>query len=303
MVYLSTKNKAMLLDRLIFQGHDTFICRNNWLKKGYDFIEAGGNFNDADAVVQLGVGKNMVTSIRYWLRAFGLTDDTDALQDVAHELLGDAGSDPYIEDGATLWYLHYLLVRTGRASLYHYVFNELRKEGFSFSRAQLQHFIARKCAERATPVNENTLDSDITVFVRSYAPSGKEQGKVDIEEESTGLLQDLGLLTVSKNDGIRYHVENLERPELPWQVVLRVVLENPAYGETISFTDLEVAPDSPGLVFALNERGLFYKIEEMMARFPAAIVYSSTAGNRVLTIKREQIDLVEVLGEYYGQPV
>jgi hypothetical protein len=293
----------MLLDRLIFQGHDTFLCRNNWLKKGYDFIQAGGNFNDADAVVQLGVGKNMVTSIRYWMKAFGLTDEADTLRPVAHELLHSEGFDPYIEDNATLWYLHYLLVRTGRASLYHYVFNELRKEGFSFSRSQLQHFINRKSAERSSPVNENTLESDITVFVRSYAPSGKESGKVDIEEESTGLLQDLGLLTVNKNDGIRYHIENLERPELPWQVVLRVILENEAYGESISFTDLEVAPDSPGLVFALNEKGLFYKIEEMIAVYPAAIVYSSTAGNRVLTIKKDQIDLTEVLHEYYGQTV
>ena len=293
----------MLLDRITFQGHETFLCRNNWLKKGYDFIQSGGNFNDADAVVQLGVGKNMVSAIRYWLKAFGMTDDTDTLRPVAHELLNADGFDPYIEDNATLWYLHYLLVSTGRASLYHYVFNELRKEGFSFSKAHFQHFVTRKCVERNTAVNANTLDSDITVFVRSYAPSGKDSGKVDIEEESTGLLQDLGLLTVSKGDGIRYHIENLERPELPWQVVLRVILENKSYGESISFTDLEVAPDSPGLVFALNEKGLFHKIEEMMAQFPNAIVYSSTAGNRVLTIKKEQINLSEVLQDYYGQTV
>lgn len=293
----------MLLDRLIFQGHDTFICRNNWLKKGYDFLQGGGNFTNADAVVRLGVGKNMVTSIRYWLRSFGLTSETDTLQPIAHQLLGADGFDPYLEDEATLWYLHYLLVKSGRASIYHFIFNELRKQGFSFSRAQLQQFVARKCAERGAALNENTLESDMTVFVRTYGPSGKDSGKVDIEEESTGLLQDLGLLTISKTDGIRYHIENMERPELPWQVVLLAILENEAYGEAISFTDLEVAPDSPGLVFALNEKGLFYKIEEMMAQFPAAIVYSSTAGNRVLTIKKDQINLTEVLQAYYGQIV
>lgn len=296
----------MLSSRLLFQGHDTFICRTNWLKKGYDFIQAGGGFNEADAVVQLGVGKNMVTAIRYWLRAFGLTDENDRLQPVAHELLGPAGLDPYLEDEATIWYLHYRLVRTGRASLYHFVFNELRKEGFSFSRGQLRQFMLRKCAERSYPINENTLDHDLTVLLRSYAPSGKgsRADKPDIEEETSGLLQDLGLLTVTTPDeGTRYHIENLERPELPWPVVLRVILENPAWGETISFTDLEVAPDSPGLVFALNEKGLFQKIEEMMARYPAAIIYSSTAGNRVLTLKREQLNLADVLLTYYGQTV
>lgn len=297
----------MLAPRLLFQGHDTFLCRNSWLKKGYDFVQEEGGFNDADAVVRLGVGKNMVTAIRYWLRAFGLANENDELLPVAHELLAATnGFDPYIESEATVWYLHYLLVRTGRASLYHFVFNELRKEGFSFNRAQLRQFVVRKCAERNYPINENTLDSDLTVLLRSYAPSGKSgrSDRLDIEEESTGLLKDLGLLTISHGDeGVRYHIENLERPELPWPVVLRVMLEHPAWGDNISFSDLEVAPDSPGLVFALSSTGLFTKIEEMMARYPAAIIYSSTAGNRVLTLKRELLDVAAIMQEYYGQTV
>ncbi|WP_046246013.1 DUF4007 family protein [Hymenobacter terrenus] len=293
----------MLGEKLIFQGHNTFLCRHGWLKKGYDFIEAGGGFNDADAVVKLGVGKNMVDAVRYWLRAFGLTNESDELLAVAQQLLGAEGFDPYLEDNATLWYLHYLLVKTGRASIYHFVFNELRKEGFSFSRAQLEQFITRRNLELGkTALNTTTLDADLTVFIRSYAPSG-EKGKGDIEEESSGLLQDLSLLTITKNDGLRYHIENLERREIPWQVVLRIILENEQFGETISFNDLEVAPDSPGLLFAMNEKGLFYKIEEMREHFPTAIIYSSTAGNRVLTIKKELINLDEVMQKYYGNLV
>lgn len=295
----------MLGEKLVFQGHNTFLCRHSWLKKGYDFIQANGGFTDADAVVKLGVGKNMVDAIRYWMRAFGLTNEADELRAVAHELLGPDGYDPYIEDNATLWYLHYLLVKTGRASLYHFVFNELRKEGFSFSRAQLQQFVIRRNSElgNTSVLNANTLDADLTVFIRSYAPSGKDKEKFDVEEESTGLLQDLELLTITRNDGIRYHIENLEQRDIPWQVVLRVILENEHFGETTSFTDLEVAPDSPGLIFALNEKGLFHKIEEMKAHFPTAIVYSSTAGNRVLTIKKELINLDEVMQQYYGHLV
>jgi hypothetical protein len=291
----------MASERLIFHGHNTFLCKHGWLKKGYDFIQSKASFTEEDAVVKLGVGKNMVDSVRYWLRAFGFTDENDRLQPVAHELVGPKGIDPYIEDNATLWYLHYLLVKTGRASIYQLVFNELRKEGFSFSRAQLQQFITRKSSEQGVNLNENTLDADITVFVRSYSSNNK--GKRDIEEESTGLLQDLGLLTINREDSSRYHIENLERPELPWQVVLKVILENPSWGEVISFNDLEVAANSPGLVFALNEKGLFHKIQEMMKCYPSAIIYSSTAGNRVLTIKKELIDLTEVMNEYYGQVV
>ena len=46
--------------RFPFSGHESFQCRSLWLKKGYDFINSGKSFNDEDAVVILGVGKNMV---------------------------------------------------------------------------------------------------------------------------------------------------------------------------------------------------------------------------------------------------
>jgi len=49
--------------RYSFAGHETFTCKNYWLKKGYDHSREGKKFND-NAVIDLGVGKNMVNSIR-----------------------------------------------------------------------------------------------------------------------------------------------------------------------------------------------------------------------------------------------
>ena len=45
--------------KLQFSGHESFICKHFWLKKGYDFIIHKGNFNDESAVIDLGVGKNI----------------------------------------------------------------------------------------------------------------------------------------------------------------------------------------------------------------------------------------------------
>jgi hypothetical protein len=61
-------------NKLTFSGHDTFHCRHLWLKKGYDFIKAGNKFTNEDAVVLLGVGKNMVSSIYFWMKDFGMLD-------------------------------------------------------------------------------------------------------------------------------------------------------------------------------------------------------------------------------------
>ena len=63
------------IDKYVFSGHDSFQCRDLWLKKGFDFLISGNSFNDSDAVVKLGVGKNMVSSIKFWLKAFNINSE------------------------------------------------------------------------------------------------------------------------------------------------------------------------------------------------------------------------------------
>ena len=104
--------------RPIFSGHESFACKSHWLKRGYDFVKGENNFNDDDAVVRLGVGKNMVASIKFWLKAIGLLKDT-GLVDISDHLFDDEnGKDPYLEDVGTLWLLHFLLIHTDYATIY-----------------------------------------------------------------------------------------------------------------------------------------------------------------------------------------
>ena len=55
--------------KLSFSGHESFQCRSLWLKKGFDFVKAGRSFLNEDAVVELGVGKNMVSQCQPLLDA------------------------------------------------------------------------------------------------------------------------------------------------------------------------------------------------------------------------------------------
>ena len=52
------------ISKPIFSGHESFACKSHWLKRGYDFVNAGNNFNDDEAVVHLGVGKNMMRVVK-----------------------------------------------------------------------------------------------------------------------------------------------------------------------------------------------------------------------------------------------
>lgn len=92
--------------RYCFSGHESFPCKSMWLKKKrYDYLVDYNKFTNLDAVVKLGVGKNMVQSIRFRLRAFGLLNDDEATE-IAHYLFDERGGrDPYAEDNATLWIL------------------------------------------------------------------------------------------------------------------------------------------------------------------------------------------------------
>lgn len=73
--------------KLTFSGHESFHCRSLWLKKGYDFIAEDKKFNDLDAVVDLGVGKNMVSAINYWMKSFGLITRDNRLDDKVNFIL------------------------------------------------------------------------------------------------------------------------------------------------------------------------------------------------------------------------
>ena len=56
---------------LRFSGHETFALRYGWLNKSYNSLDYKEK-NEENLVVDLGVGKNMVNSIKYWTEISGL---------------------------------------------------------------------------------------------------------------------------------------------------------------------------------------------------------------------------------------
>ena len=176
--------------KLSFTGHETFHCRNYWLKKGLDHIWSGQKFND-DAIISLGVGKNMVSSIRFWLRSFDVLDENDQPNQLAEKLFKDKGHDPFCEDIGTIWLLHYLLVTNEKSTTPHFVFNEFRKQRVEFHREQLLAFLERQCKAENANYHVNSIKKDIGVFINNYLTPLKSKG---IEDDFSGLLYELNLI-------------------------------------------------------------------------------------------------------------
>ena len=166
-----------------FSGHETFHCRHFWLKKGYDFLNYEKEFKNEDAVVDLGVGKNMVVSINHWLQSFGLLNNSE-LTKLSYEVFDNKGYDPYLEDVATMWLLHYNLLSTDYASIYKIVFEEFRKSRVSseFTVNKLCSYLERKLKIEGVVVSQNTIENDVKVFLKNYISISKK-GDKNIEDD------------------------------------------------------------------------------------------------------------------------
>lgn len=294
-------------NRFSFSGHDSFQCRLMWLKKGYDFLNNGHNFNENAAGIPLGVGNNMVRSIRFWMRAFGITDEQDQLTDYARLVFGgnedEEALDPFLEDEATLWILHYRLVTIGYASTYNLIFNEFRKSKIEFTKNDYLNFIRLKLEERSANISENSVSEDFIVFVKMYISADDPKDK---EDSFSGILTELNLLNffVKQKEDVKKESENVyyiapdEREEIPEVVILYAILENEAYQNSISLNQLEVDENSPGSVFAMTKSGLSNKLKAITQNYPFATL-NEQSGIRELQFKNKPTS-ADLLKQYYA---
>jgi hypothetical protein len=292
--------------KYLFSGHESFICKHFWLKKGYDFIVANGDFKYETAVMDLGVGKNMVNSIDHWMKSYGLLDKSNNITDLAKKIFNTRGGyDSYIESLATIWLLHYSLIKTNRASVYNIFFNDFRKGRTDFTKEQFLSFLKRQIEDESKSANDNTINNDISVFIRSYLKPSYKDTKIEIEEDFLSLMIDLDLMRSYKSENAEgkivewYQVENKLQIDLPPEIVFFAILDNDKYGKSISFQELLNGYNSPGVIFALNEEGLYNKLEYIVTKYKdQGIILSETAGVRELQIK-STFKKWDILHEYY----
>jgi hypothetical protein len=279
--------------RYTFSGHESFYCKSLWLKKGYDFVSANKNFNDPDAVVDLGVGKNMVAAIRYWLRAFGLLDEGEKTEIADYLFNNENGKDPYIEDLGTLWLLHYLLIKTDLASIYKLFFVDFHKEkNNEFTKEQLQLFLKRKNAETryANLYNENTVKRDIGVLLQNYVMPQQEKPN----EDFSALLINLNLIKQAEDKSLYFNAKG--KTELVPEIFLYTIIDDKKDEDIVPFDRLM----DLALVFCLSKTELIDAILHLVEKYPKLLRYVDDGGIKQLFFLQE-IDKNEVLEKYYNK--
>lgn len=278
------------MNKYSFSGHESFQCKSLWLKKGYDFLEKDHRFTADDATVKLGVGKNMVSSIRFWLRACGLSQ-SDELTDIANYLFNEKyGRDPYSEDLNTLWLLHFLLINQEIASIYYLVFVDYQRERKEFSRNDLQAFIRRKCSslEQRNVYNENTVKKDIGVLLKNYvAPTDLK----NIEDFSP-IFVSLNFI-VAKNYEM-YNFREVTPAEIAPEIILFALLSVSGNEKTISLDGLQKL----SLIFGLSLVSLVEIIRKLEQKYKHELIFSENSGIKNVQFVR-RMNKYEILDRYY----
>ena len=242
-------------------------------------------------MVKLGVGKNMVASIRFWLRAFGLSNMDDVTKIADYLFNSDTGRDPYSEDLNTLWLLHFLLVNYRVASLYNLVFVDYQRERKEFTRSELQTYIRRKCSvpEQKNIYNENTVKKDIGVLLKNYV-SPKDLKNI---EDFSALLIGLNLIISKPQD--TYYFREVTVKEIAPEVILFALLSLGDSEMTISLDGLQRI----SLIFCLPMISLIEIIRSLEQLYPGAIVFSDNSGIKNVQFRIE-LDKFDVLDNYYN---
>ena len=296
-----------------FSGHETFPCRYTWLKKGVDAVNVvRGNptiFTDDSATITLGVGKNMVRSIHHWCQVAGLIkgDGVDldhrrrfVSTDLGDSIFADDGFDPYLEDVATLWLIHWnLTTNANRATTWFWAFsifsqNEFRKDTFI---SELIDWAEKSTRNR---ISENSIKRDVDCFFRTYVPSRSTKTAI-MEDTFDCPLVELNLISDSP-DGNTYRFHRGPKPSLPIEIFAAVLSEfwDTRFSEnnTLTFANIAYSPRSPGQTFLLDEDTLAEYLDKLESLTDGAFRYDETAG--VKQVYRDQkIDPMEFLHRYY----
>ena len=296
---------ALNPDRSAFGRHETFPLRFGWLTKGFAAWSEDPNiFEDDAAIVKLGVGKNMVDAIRYWMTASQIIKTKErSIQptELGQCIFSQDGWDPYLEDDATIWLVHWLIASNPvEATTPFWFFNRFHKPEFTAKELQdaLAEFVKEQLRSRAASI---TLKNDVALLLRMYEVSHVSKS-VPLEEGLDSPMALLGLF--SHHEGTKIHESKPEyRGNLPiatFAFAIAQLFENANNNvlplEALLHSNGNIA--APGAVFRITEECLVAKLEETMAWLPGYFELRQTAGIHQLYCLKELLP-IQVLRFHY----
>lgn len=296
-----------------FARHETFHLRFGWLRKGFAAARKDPEvFTKPDATVTLGVGKNMVSAIKYWCQAYKVIEPDQNKSrprlpnwkpsDFGTQLLDeDNGWDPWLEDPASLWLLHWkLLEQECLAPVWWTAFNLFAPE--QFEEHQLTDLVAELTSAAGwKSVNDSSIKKDVDCLLRTFAI--RRTGRQTMDDVLDCPTRQLGLIAPAVGEARSWRFVTGPKPSLPPAIVAYACLDFLAQAstkeQTISLARLASDPGSPGRAFRLTESNLYDLLMEG-SKTIEGIQVTEPAGLRQLAIKGDVAAIRDrVVDDYY----
>lgn len=286
-----------------FRAHETFFIRKGWLSKGMrHVVEKPSLFVDKkeNPMDVLGIGSNMVKSLRYWLQTVGLTKEPrsgkreQTLTEFGREVFEH---DCFIEEIGTLHLLHYKLVSNKEeASAWYYFFNVFSMSEFSREDfvQEIQKYIK---IEGESDIALRSLNDDFNCIISSYLPRYRTNMKrVSPENNIDCPLGEIGLIDFLNKNKKTYKKTTPQISSFDNWVVYSIIMDNAQGRDEIGLNELLTAEKNIGRVFNLDAIAMIdilHRIEKL-----GLLKIIRTAGMDVVHINKT-MTFMECVKNYY----
>ena len=297
-----------------FSGHESFACRYAWLPKAYRAIvkDPAAFGNVEQAMVDLGVGKNMVRSIRFWVEVMGVVtarkDKTLEPTRFGDAVFGDDGFDPFLEDIGTLWLLHWNVASRTEDPLFAWDFLLNRWPYVELTRSEALAAFERETQRRNMSHSVVTLGQHLDIFLRTYVStqdsSGPREDSIDCPLAELELLQNIGERRIDGTGRWEpvYGFRREAKPEIS-ATLFDYCLDDywrrhHALEATLTYRDVAIAPGGIGQVFKLPEDEIRMRLDTYAApEVPQPFNYQPSAVQGLLS--RREVGTWDFLASVY----
>lgn len=267
-------------------------------------------FSSERAMVDLGVGKNMVQSIKHWCLATGLLEGDKSggvktaflPSEIGQAITFDEGFDPFFEDPASLWLLQWRLASNrAQCTTWFWLFNHWHSVEFTkeiiFS--EMQKWLARNHIQT---ISEQALRRDIDCCLRTYVHSRQKIGAA-AEETFDCPLTELNLVA-ELEDGKTFQFRRGEQKTLPDEILLFALDEfwrqNSTGGNSMPLEKLAYSEGSPGRIFKIDAESLTVRLDRLGKSSGGAFSYQETSGIKQV-LRHRETNAGEWLTRYYAK--
>lgn len=156
-------------NKIKLKGHESFSIREGWITKGIFEIKNNSKlFSEKNLTDILGIGTNMVKSLKYWLITSGIIKETKKTEYELTELGRLIEKyDPYMEELFSLYFVHIsITTNIEKARIWNIFFNKCNIK--NFSKRELLEQIEYILETENLEYNEKMLIDEISILLKTY---------------------------------------------------------------------------------------------------------------------------------------